>query len=75
MGLTPEDLRSFDVTLPMNPYTGTAPPYYPITGVNAYSRRVANADFTWTDPKSGKSQAYKDVGWTIDAGAPAVTVW
>jgi hypothetical protein len=75
IGLSPDDLKSFDTTLKMNPYTGTAPGFFPVTGVNAYSARVATADFTWTDRKTGKSQSYDDLGWTIDTGASSVTVW
>jgi len=75
IGLTPEDLKSFDTTLKLNPYTGTAPRFFPVTGVDAYSARVTTADFTWTDRKTGKSQTYDDLGWTIDTGASSVTVW
>ncbi|MDR3621319.1 MAG: hypothetical protein P4L85_18355 [Paludisphaera borealis] len=75
IGLTPEDLKSFDTTLPMNPYTGTAQRFFPITGVDTYSERIANADFSWTDPKTNRTQSFKDLGWTIDTGASSVTVW
>jgi hypothetical protein len=75
VGLTTDDLKSFDTTLEMNPYTGTAPRFFPVTGVNAYSARVTTADFTWTDARTGKSQSYNDLGWTIDTGASKVTVW
>ena len=75
IGLTDQDLQAFDTTLPMNRDTQAGQTRYPVTGVPTYSEQVANADVSWRDPKTGLVQRYHDVGWTLDTGAPPVTVW
>ena len=64
--------------LPMNLNTGTASGQqvnFPGTGVPTYSEQVANANFEIRDVKTGISQKFSNIGWTLDTGAPTATIW
>lgn len=78
IGLAETDIQSFDTQLKMNQYNCSL--RSPVSGVPMYKEQITNADFKWDNPAlplpdPEQSQSYKNLGWTIDTGAPEVNVW
>lgn len=90
IGITQEERATFRTQISMNPTcmsangapaqpSSSCPPYpgFPGSNLPVKSEQIANANLSWayTKGRQRPSQAFQDVGLTLDTGAPATTIW